>query len=74
MEKTNIIKLRFLKNGIPAGGEGSYLTGSPVAVGDYVEAPSMSGTATAIVTAVNVPEAEIAPFRGRVKSILGKSK
>jgi hypothetical protein len=73
MEKTNVIKLRFLKNGIPSGGEYSYLTGSPVSVGDYVEAPVRLGTAQAIVTAVNVPEAEIAPFRGRVKSIVGVS-
>lgn len=73
MEKTNIIKLRFLKNGVPAGREYSYLTPFPVAVGDYVEAPSTSGTATAVVTKINVPEAEIASFRDRVKSIVGKT-
>lgn len=73
MEKTNVIKLRFLKSGIPAGGEYSYLTPCEVAVGDLVEAPSKSGTSTAIITAINVPEAEIAPFRDRVKSIVGKA-
>lgn len=73
MEKTNIIKLRFLKNGVPAGHEYSYLTPSEVSVGDYVEAPSTSGTSTAVVTAANIPEAEIAPFRDRVKSIVGKA-
>lgn len=73
MEETNVIKLRFLKNGIPAGQEYTYLTPCEVAAGDYVEAPSKSTTSTAVVTAVNVPEAEIAPFRDRVKSIVGKA-
>lgn len=72
MEKTNVIKLRFLKNGIPAGREYTYLSPCEVAEGDYVEAPSTSGTSTAIVTAVNVPEAEIAAFRDRAKSIIGR--
>lgn len=71
-KETNVIKLRFLKNGQPAGREYSYFTGTPVCVGDYVEAPSTSGTSQAVVTAVNVPEAEIAPFRDRAKTILGK--
>lgn len=70
---TNVIKLRFLKNGIPAGGEYSYLAPCELAVGDYVEAPSRSGVSTAVITAVNVPEAEIAPFRDRAKTVLGKT-
>lgn len=73
MEKTNVIKLRFLKNGAPSGREYTYFTPCKVSVGDYVEAPSTSGTSTAVVTAVNVPEAEIAPFRDRAKTIIGKS-
>lgn len=74
MEKTNVIKLRFLKNGVPSGREYTYFTPCEVAAGDYVEAPSTSGTSTAVVTAVNVPEAEIAPFRDRAKSVVGKTK
>lgn len=74
MEKTNVIKLRFLKNGVPTGREYTYLTPCEVAVGDYVEAPSTSGISTAVVTTINVPEAEIAAFRDRAKSIICKSK
>jgi hypothetical protein len=74
MEKTNVIKLRFLKNDQPTGREYTYFTPCEVAVWDLVEAPSTSGTSTAIVTAVNVPEAEIAPFRDRAKSIVGKAE
>lgn len=73
MEKTKVIKLRFLKNGIPAGGEYSYLAPCELAVGDYVEAPSRSGASTAVVTAINVPEAEISRFRDRIKTVLGRS-
>lgn len=73
MNKTNVIKLRFLKNGVPAGREYTYLSPYEVAVGDYVEAPSKFGTSTAVVTTINVPEAEIAAFRDRVKSIIGKT-
>jgi hypothetical protein len=73
MENTNVIKLRFLKNGIPTGGEYSYLAPCELAVGDYVEAPSRSGVSTAIVTTVNIPEAEITPFQDRIKTVLGRS-
>ena len=73
MKNTNVIKLRFLKNGIPSGGEYSYLAPCILAVGDYVEAPSRSGVSTAVITAVNVPETEIAPFRDRIKTVLGRS-
>lgn len=73
MNKTNVIKLCFLKNGVPSGREYTYFTPCEVTMGDYVEAPSTSGTSTAVVTAVNVPETEIAPFRDRAKSIVGKA-
>ena len=48
--KTNIIKLRFIRNGQP------------------------QGIAKGIVTQVNVPEEEIAPFKDRAKSIIGKAQ
>jgi hypothetical protein len=69
--KTNIIKLRFLRNGDPAGIEYTYYTLVDVAVGDVVEMEAKDGIAKGIVTRVNVPEAEIAPFKDRVKTIIG---
>lgn len=43
-----------------------------VAVGDIVEIEAREGIAKGIVTQVNVPEEEIAPFKDRAKSIIGK--
>ena len=71
--KTNIIKLRFLRNGEPAGREYTYYTNTEVAAGDIVELEAREGTAKGIVTQVNVPEAEIAPFKDRAKTIIGKA-
>jgi len=71
--KTNIIKLRFLRNGEPAGREYTYYTPVEVAVGDAVEMEAREGIAKGIVTQVNVPEAEIAPFKDRAKTIIGKA-
>ena len=72
--KTNIIKLRFIRNGQPQGREYTYYTPVEVAVGDIVEIEAREGIAKGIVTQVNVPEEEIAPFKERAKSIIGKVK
>lgn len=71
---TNIIKLQFLRYGQPAGREYTYFTPEPVAVGDLVEVDGQQGVSKGVVTAVDVPEAEIAPFRDRAKTIIGKVK
>lgn len=71
---TNIIKLRFLRDGEPAGREYTYFIPCEVAVGDAVEIEGSKGISQGVVTAVDVPEAEIAPFRDRAKTILGKVK
>lgn len=68
---TNIIKLKFLRNGQPSGREYTYYTPVEVAVGDIVELDSRDGIAKGIVTQVDVPESEIAAFADRTKSILG---
>lgn len=73
-EKTNIIKLRFADEGVPKGREYTYYTPVEVQEGDIVELESRSGTAKGIVTKINVPEEEIAPFKDRAKSIIGKAK
>lgn len=71
--KTNIIKLRFLRSGEPAGREYTYYTNTEAAVGDIVELEAREGIAKGIVTQANVPEAEIAPFKDRAKTIIGKA-
>lgn len=68
----NIIKCRFLRDGEPYGREYSYLTKEPVAVGDIVEADTQRGTAELVVTALNVPEAEVESFKDKLKYIVGK--
>ncbi|GEM_PF-397179 len=71
---TNIIKLKFMRYGQPAGRDYTYFTPEPVAVGDLVEVDGKQGISQCVVTAVNVPEEEIAPFRDRAKTIIGKVK
>lgn len=69
----NIIKCRFLRDGEPYGREYSYLTNEPVAVGDIVQADTQRGTADLLVTALNVPEAEVESFKDKLKYIIGKA-
>lgn len=71
--KTNVIKLRFLRNGEPQGREYTYYTPVDVEVGDAVEMEARDGVAKGIVTQTNVPEEEIAPFKDRAKTIIGKA-
>jgi hypothetical protein len=70
---TNIIKLRFLRAGQPSGREYTYFTPCVVAEGDTVELEGKQGIVEGIVTAIDVPEEEIAPFRDRAKTIIGKA-
>ncbi len=70
--KTNIIKLRFMRYGEPSGREYCYVTPEDVAVGDLVEIDGKAGISQGVVTAINVPDEEIAPFRDRAKTIIGK--
>ena len=69
---TNIIKLRFLRAGQPAGREYTYFTPCTVAVGDTVDLEGKQGVVQGVVTQIDVPEAEIAPFKDRAKTITGK--
>ena len=71
---TNIIKLRFLRGGQPSGREYTYFTPCAVAVDDTVELEGKQGVVEGVVTAIDVPESEIAPFRDRAKTIIGKAK
>lgn len=67
-----IIKCRFLRDGEPYGREYSYLTQELVKVGDIVQAETQRGTADLVVTALNVPEAEVEGFKDKLKYIIGK--
>lgn len=73
-EKTNIIKLRFADEGVPRGREYTYYTPEVVKLGDLVAIGRQSEdkVSKGIVTQVNVPEEEIAPFKDRAKTIIGK--
>jgi hypothetical protein len=70
--KTNVIKLCFVRGGQPSGREYTYFTPVDVEVGDLVEMEAREGIAKGIITQINVPEKEIAPFRDKAKTIIGK--
>lgn len=70
---TNIIKLKFLRYGQPAGREYTYFTPCEVSVGDLVEVEGKQGVSQGVVSQIDVPEEEIAPFRDRAKTIIGKA-
>ena len=74
-ERTNVIKLQYLRAGEPSGREYTFFTPEPVEVGDIVDIAvvSQDNTSQGMVTAVNVPLAEIEPFKDRVKTIIGKA-
>ncbi len=68
----NIIKVRFTRGGEPYGREYSYLTNIPVAVDDVVQVETQRGVADVVVTALNVPEEEVAEYKDKLKYIIGK--
>ena len=74
-ERTNVIKLQYLRAGEPSGREYTFFTPEPVEVGDIVDIAvvSQDNTSQGMVTAVNVPLAEIEPFKDRAKTIIGKA-
>lgn len=63
-----IIKVRFLKEDKPAGKEYTYYSLVAVKPGDTVQ---INSSAKGVVTEVDVPEAEIAAYRDKVKTIVG---
>lgn len=64
-----LIKCKFLKGNVPAGREHTYSTPEVVKVGDTVQ---INEKVKGVVTTVNVPEAEVEAFAGKIKSIIGK--
>lgn len=73
-----LVKVKFLKFGMPSGREYTYRSEVQVEVGDTVELPHavpiLEGVphSQGIVTQINIPEAEIEAFKDRVKTIIGK--
>jgi hypothetical protein len=69
---TNVIKVKFLRNGKPSGRAYTYYTPEEVAVDDIVELESRNGISQGVVTEVDVPMEEILAFGDNAKSIIGK--
>lgn len=63
-----IIKVKFLKGDAPSGKAYTYYSPAAVSVGDKVQ---ITETAVGVVVEVNVPEAEVAPYRDKLKTIVG---
>ncbi|MDO4298846.1 MAG: hypothetical protein Q4C59_10305 [Lachnospiraceae bacterium] len=74
-KRTNVIKLRYLRAGEPSGREYTFFTPEQVEIGDLVDVEILSEESRShgIVTAVNVPYAEIEPFNDRARAIIGKT-
>ena len=70
---TNIIKVKFLKDGEPFGREYTYFTPYEAEIGDLVDIEQRGAIAHGIVTQTDVPEDEIVAFADKVKSIIGKT-
>lgn len=75
MSKTNLIKLKFLRNGEPSGREYTYICKSDVLVGDTVivrppESPDHEPP-KGVITMVDVPESEVESFKDKLKEIVG---
>lgn len=66
-----LIKVKFLRNGQPSGRDYTYRSDVQVEVGNHVELPNGGD---GIVTAVNVPESEVASYADKLKEIIGLVK
>ncbi len=73
----DLIKVRFLRFGMPSGREYTYRSEVEVKVDNIVElphpVPQPEGTPynRGVVTQVNVPEEEVEAFKDKVKTIIG---
>lgn len=59
------IKAKYLKNDIPSGKAYTFETDVPVKIGDKVSI----GKAQAVVVVLNVPEEEVAGYKGKIKKV-----
>lgn len=68
MGKKLLVKVRFIKYGIPSGREYTYRSQIPLVVGDTVELPN---NGTGIVTEIDVPESKVESYAEKIKDIIG---
>lgn len=75
---TNLVKLRFLRDGVPQGREYTYISKEKVEVGDIVvvREPDYSGAEApkGIITMIDVSESDVNKFKDRLKEIIGKAE
>ena len=64
-----LIKVRFLNNGVPSGKPYTYFSPVRVSVGDTVQ---INSAATGIVVEVGVPEWEVEAYKEKIKTIVGR--
>jgi len=67
---TNVIKLQFIRDGVPQGAEYTYYApaGADLKPGDEVAIEVKKG----VITQVDVPVEEILKFGDKAKTIIGK--
>ncbi len=69
----NIVKVRYCldsdEHGELSPREYTYYSVDPLQVGDHITVPVRNTTSKAVVTAVDVPESEIAAFKDKLKTI-----
>ncbi len=73
----NLVKVKFLKDGIPAGREYTYWSGIDLKPDDIVEIPHARAVPDGTpymrgeVTKIDVHETEVEAFKDKVKTIIG---
>ncbi len=67
--KPHIIKVRFLKDGKPAGMPYTYYSKDVVSIGDIVQ---INAQAKGLVVDIDIPEEDIKGFADKVKFIHGR--
>lgn len=72
--RTNVIKLKCIKDGEPYGRAYTYYSNVDVLVGDTVEVETKNGIVKGIVDSINVPVEEIELFKDIAKTIIGIAK
>ena len=66
-----IIKAKYIKNGVPIGRSYTFFSKEPVEVGQAIQ---ITGNAQGIVTEINVDEKVIEPFKDKMVTISGLVK
>lgn len=65
----NLIKAKFLRDGVPQGRAYTYMSDVGVKVGDLVQ---LNESGQGIVIETGVPESEVESYKDKLKTIIGK--